>query len=152
MDFIEPDFDEFMIRLENRKDAQRFPSNIADAMNIICHEKVPRQGEWAWIDDDDPPCDPSARKIADGYVDKLKQDALYVRLGKTGRVASTPLRIDAAEAKAEYDRSARLGQLFSRKDGTLQPTMSLEYEMIFETFRLLFGLTTIEDYGQHWWA
>jgi hypothetical protein len=30
--------------------------------------------------------------------------------------------------------------------------LSLEYEMVFEAFRLLFGLTSVEEYNKHWWA
>ena len=44
-----------------------FPSHISDALNINRHDKVPRQGKWVWLREDDPPFVPKESKIADGY-------------------------------------------------------------------------------------
>lgn len=90
IDFLEPD--DFVAWLDKRKNEDyKIPPHIADVINILRYEKLPKEGQWAWIRDEDPPCNQLTRKIADGIVDKQKQDAIYVRLGKDGSVASTPL-------------------------------------------------------------
>ncbi len=71
MNFLEPNIDEFLARIKGDKEMNlRFPSHISDALNIIRHDKVPRQGKWVWLREDDPPFDPKESKIADGYLDK----------------------------------------------------------------------------------
>lgn len=91
IDFLEPDIDDIISWLESWEEARyRFPPHISDALNIIRHEKVPREAKRSWIGEDDPPCAPKARRIANGYLDRQKQCALYVRIGKGGQVASTP--------------------------------------------------------------
>ncbi len=151
MDFLQPDWDEFLARLEGRKQRPLSPK-IADAMNIIRHEKVSRDRDSTWIWDDQSPCDQQARKIAEGHIDKQKQDSLYVGVGRTGQVTSTPLRIAPEDAEREFEKSERLSRVFSRPDADFQAEMALEYEIVFESFRLLFGFTTIEEYNKHWWA
>ena len=151
MDYMQPDWDDFLVRLEERKQ-RLLPPTIADAMNIIRHEKVSRDRDSTWIWDDNTRCDRQARKIANGHLDKQKQDSVYVGVGKTGRVTSTPLRIEPEEAKREFEKSDRLGRVFSRPDANFQAMMTLEYEIVFESFRLLFGFTTVEEYNKHWWA
>ncbi|PIU22914.1 MAG: hypothetical protein COT13_05845 [Chloroflexi bacterium CG08_land_8_20_14_0_20_45_12] len=153
MDFLEPDFDEFIRRLKGDKSMDlRFPARISGALNIIRYEKVPRQDESAWKMESDPSCDPQAREVADGQIDKRKQDALYVRLAKNGQVASIPSRIGATEATEEFEKAARLGRVLSRHEGEISCTFSLEYEMIAETFKVLFELQSVEEYNKHWWA
>jgi AbiV family abortive infection protein len=152
MDFLQPDWDDFLVKLTAQRKTLPFPSHIADALNIVRHEKAVEYKDSDWLWDDTKPCDPKARKIADGNVDREKQNALYVGIGKTGQLVSTPLLIDVERAEAEYKRTANLGQMFSRKDAKVSPVLSLEYEMVFEAFRLLFGLTSVEEYNKHWWA
>jgi hypothetical protein len=56
---------------------------------------------------DDPQYDREALKIAEGKKDRRKQDALYVRVGRDGSVASTPHTISDEETRAEIDRAER---------------------------------------------
>ena len=151
MEYLNPDIDEFLARHKGKLKL-RFPSHVADALNIVRHEKIPREGQWAWLGEDDPPCDPKARKIADGHLDKQKQDALYVRLGKTGQVASTPLRIGVDQATEELEKTKRLSRVLNRPQGDISIPSSLDYERVVETFRLLFDLKTWEEYKKNWWA
>lgn len=152
MDHLEPEWDEFLRRMKNKYEFKSyFPPHVADALHIIRYEKVPRRGQWAWIDDDDPPCDPKPRKIANGQVDKEKQDALYIRIGKTGHVISTPFRITAEEAKRELEKAERVGRVIGQDEGLLKGPNSIEFEIVAETFKVLFGIKSIEDYNRNWW-
>jgi hypothetical protein len=128
------------------------PPSIRDAINIIRHEKIIREGEWSWIDERDPPCDPQARKVADGYIDRHKQDALYVRVGKSGQTACTPNAISKEQAASEIEKTDKLGQLLPTFKDPIEPLKTAEYEKIFWMFRVLFGLSTIEEYNKNWWA
>ncbi len=147
LDFLNPDIDEFLARIKKGNTIKRYrlPSYIADAINIIRYEKVPREDSYAWRDQDDPPCNPKARKIANGQLDKQKQDALYVRLGKTGQVASTPLRFSAAEATKEFEKAKRLGEVLDRDKIAPSGFSSFDYKRIVAGFKLVFGLITLEQ-------
>jgi hypothetical protein len=85
------------------------PVQVADAMDILRHEKIGRweSKSWDWVDP--PEYDPSILRIAEGRRDRMKQDALYVRIGRDGRVISTPAKITSASATEEIARAKRYG-------------------------------------------
>jgi hypothetical protein len=128
----------------------QFPPHIADAINIIRHEKVPKKDAGTWLWDDETPCDRQARRIADGKLDKQKQNALYVDIAGTGQVSSTPLRIEANEATVEFEKTKQLGKILYRSDKDIAPLKTVEYRKVFDTFRVLFGLTSVEEYNKLW--
>jgi len=153
MEFLEPDSEDFMAWLDKRSKASYpIPSYILDSLNIIRYEKVTKEGQWSWIGDEDPPCDPQARSVGDGKVDKEKQNALYVKIGKNGQVINNPEDIDQDMAFAELERTERLGQMLRKTETKHEPMKTIEYEKIFNTFRVLFGLSTIDEYSKNWWA
>jgi AbiV family abortive infection protein len=154
MGFLDPDVEDFSAWLETRSESGfKLPGYVADALNIIRHERVPRQGPWAWTgDEDDPPCDPAARRVGDGHVDRQKQAALYVGVGTNFQVTSNPSSLNSDTVANELERTRRLGQLLARYDDSLQPLKSVEYEKICWSFRVMFGLCTVEDYNSNWWA
>lgn len=158
LDFLNPPDDVFDRMVEDiikgvRADRKPYlPRDIVDAINIIRHEKAVKYASRNdWIDPDERPCDPFARKIGDGYLDKQKQDALYVRIGKTGRVISTPLKIDARRAKEEYEKARRLEGGIRIQDGAVVGPIGSDFEKIAETFKVLFGLISFEDFSKNWW-
>jgi len=151
IDFLEPD--DFLAWLDKRKNENyKIPAHIIDVINILRHEKLPKQGQWAWIGEEDPPCNQLARKVADGIFDKQKQDAFYVRLGKDGSIASAPLRITEVMVNELLEKTQRFSQFFIRSDSKFKPIESIDYMKIFWTFRLLFGLCSIEEYEKQWWV
>jgi hypothetical protein len=57
-------------------------------------------------------------RIAAGKKDRRKQDALHVRVGRDGRVCSTPQTISEDEARDEFERARRYrGFVDSMLDG-----------------------------------
>ncbi|MFH0768817.1 MAG: AbiV family abortive infection protein, partial [Chloroflexota bacterium] len=66
------------------------PSKVADAINIFCHEKIARWKSSSWSWGEDPKYDVEAKKVWNGKLEKSKQDALYVSIGKDGKVTNTP--------------------------------------------------------------
>lgn len=154
MDFLDPDVEDFAAWLKTRSESgNELPRYVADALNIIRHERVPRQGAWAWTGgEDDPPCDPLARRVANGHIDRQKQSALYVGVGAKFQVTSYPGPVDGGAVERELEKTRHLGQLLARHDDSLQPLKSVEYEKIYWSFRVMFRLCTVEDYNSNWWA
>ncbi len=134
MDWLSPSDDEFSARIKMRPRGTMLPAHVADAMKLFV-EKVQPQGHISC-----PPAarDPMALSIADGDRDKLKQDALYVRLSEDGDVINVPTQVTAETASAELDRTKRLSDLVRPlQGGALGPV--LDYHLMVEalTFLLL---------------
>jgi hypothetical protein len=107
---MSPDLEEFlrkidMSRLNNYQ--TNLPSSVADAMNLLCHEKIRRweSNTWCWAED--PEYDQDALSVADGKRDKEKHRALYVELGRNGQVIATPKQVTEIQANEEYERGRR---------------------------------------------
>jgi len=115
LDFLELEFETLIERIQQGQGdltkgirCPAFPLHIADAINIIRHEKATKHSyRNDWVDENDTQCDKVARQIGDGYIDKLKQEALYVNIGKTGQVVSTPLRITQNIARPSVSMKVR---------------------------------------------
>jgi hypothetical protein len=113
------------------------PASVADAINILRHEKIGRwQSDYEW--EDDPQYDPLAKLTADRSLDREKQDALYVRLSRAGEVVCSPVSVSVDTARDAFDRAKRFGevvrQLFEGNTGSL-----LDYEEIESAFKALFA-------------
>lgn len=75
------------------------PIQIADSLNIICHEKILNSG----FEDDDFKYDKQAKKISSGKIDKIKQNAIYVSISKDGAIESFPESYaEEVEKEREY--------------------------------------------------
>ena len=96
----------------------RLPNDVGSALEILCYEKIETWTGRNWVWGEDPAYDRVALEVADGAKDRRKQDALYVRIGRTGQVASTPNAIAGDETKAELSRAGRYGAFVqSLQDG-----------------------------------
>jgi hypothetical protein len=84
-----------------------FPDDIGSAMELLRYEKIGRWEAKNWFWAEDPNYDASALRIAKGKKDRHKQDALYVRIGRDGRVCSTPQTITENETRDELARADR---------------------------------------------
>jgi hypothetical protein len=83
------------------------PNDVGSAMELLRYEKIGRWESKSWVWAEDPDYDISARQIAKGKKDHHKQDALYVRIGRDGRVCSTPQTITEDETNDELARADR---------------------------------------------
>ena len=81
-------FNEGLKALTATDSPTRLPPDVATAMNIFRHEMIERIGQRhpQRYDDWRGP----ARKLAEGKLDRKKQSALYVRVGRDGSLASEP--------------------------------------------------------------
>jgi AbiV family abortive infection protein len=149
MDFLQPE-DLFKWLDEQAKEGHQLPSRITDALNIIRHEKSRKAPKSSWLDDSGPPCDKDARKIADGHIDKNKQNAIYVEIGKNGEAVNTPEKTTTVKAKEELEKTERLKWFFPR-DGKIDVMDStVEAKRISLIFRFLFGQCTAEEFSKAW--
>lgn len=85
----------------------RKPSPSALLKSIQACEKIGRWESNNWVWAEDPKYETSALRIAEGKKDRRKQDALYVRIGRDGRVCSTPRTISEDETRDEFERARR---------------------------------------------
>jgi hypothetical protein len=118
----------------------RFPDDVGSALELLRYEKIGRweSGVWCWAED--PNYDRGAQDVADGKRDRLKQDTLYVRIGKDGQAVSIPDRISVTETKVEEDRAVRYkGLIGSALQGGAPP---FRYEKTIKALRALFESRT----------
>ena len=116
----------------------RFPPEIASALNILRFEKIGRweSRNWAW--GEPPQYDPTAAHVAEGRRDRIKQDALYVRLSGELHLVSTPLGTPSEQADVEFSRAGRFGG-FARGLITDEPDLGFNYRKVRGAFQLLFA-------------
>jgi len=118
----------------------RFPDDVGSALEMLRYEKIGRWESGVWCYADDPNYDRGAQDVADGKRDRLKQDALYVRIGKDGQAISVPDRISLTETKVEEDRAVRYkGLIGSALQGGTPP---FRYEKTIKALRALFESRT----------
>jgi AbiV family abortive infection protein len=108
-----------------------FPKPVSSALNILYHEKMQR-GDF--FNDND--YDPDVVGIATGERDKVKQDAVYVRIDRSGRVKSTPSGVTMNTATEEYEKAGRYQSLVNSlvTDG---PKNSEQYRKLREAMKIV---------------
>ncbi len=110
-----------------------FPKPVSSALNILYHEKI-RRGDFF---DEDNDYDPSVVRIATGERDKVKQDAVYVRIDRSGRARNTPANVTMSAANEEYEKAGRYHSLVCSlaEDG---PKASEEYRKLQEAMKIVY--------------
>jgi len=91
------------------------PSKVADALNIFCHEKIGRWKSSSWFWAEDPKYDDEAKKVWKGKIEKAKQSALHVSVGKDGNVTNIP-RSDIDEVSKQIEYAEILEEVASGHD------------------------------------
>jgi len=155
LDYLSPDIDEFLrrhdlVRLGEKRPI--FPNDVLDAIHVICHERLPRERDRWWLHSNDRPLDRRITSIADGRLDGDKQDAIYIRLSKTGDVIAQPGQVASQAAREELERAKRIGsQLrpYNREPGLPE---DLDSEKLIAVFRLLTGALSVDEFNAFWWA
>jgi hypothetical protein len=111
MDYLNPpeedDFEEHIKKIV-ASHFEDLPTKIADAIQILRHEKIGRWQSNNWVWAEDPNWDADALSVADGALDSYKQDAIYVRLARDGSVASTPSKLQVPKYSAQRDSANRM--------------------------------------------
>lgn len=143
MDYLNLDTESFIKRFKG-PNPFKFPPKVLDAINILCYEKIGRweSDKWQWADD--PQWDTEAMKVAEGKLDIIKQDSLYVKIGKNGSGICTPEHVTEKRANEEYDRARRfeffLDRLFhDDKDP------NVDYREVVNIFKRLFTQEASEE-------
>ena len=131
MEWLSPSDEEYSRRIEEKR-YNIVPLQVADAMKLFVEEVQP-EGHISC-----PPTanDPRAKKIAVGNRDKVKQDALYVRLSEDGKIISQPMQVSPETIEEELDKTNRLSNLVGPlRAGCLGPV--LNYHLILEAMNFL---------------
>lgn len=155
LDYLSPDIDEFLRRHDLSHIGEKrpiFPTDVLDAIHVICRERIPRERDRWWLDPSEPPLDERVSSIADGRLDGNKQDAIYVRLGKTGDILTRPSTISEESAKTEVERAKRIGMQLRPYNRALGLLEDLDSEKLVAVFKLLTGALPIEEFNRYWWV
>lgn len=120
----------------------RLPNDVGSALEILRYEKIGRWTANNWVWADDPNYDVSALSLSEGKKDRRKQDALYVRLGSDGQVASEPTVITGDDVASELAIAGRYMR-FLRAIVDKEPHGfdDRRFERVMEVLGLLFGTT-----------
>jgi AbiV family abortive infection protein len=98
MEYIDPEWntlDEFRGIIKAELDREgAFPPRVADALNILYHEKISR--DYFFLDDND--CESDVVEVASGKRDRVKQDAVYIDVDKSCRVKNAPMCVTKEDA------------------------------------------------------
>ena len=87
-----------------------FPADVASALNIYRHEQIEQMRTgFPWKDPEWS--QGQARKVADGWLDRQKQSALYVDITKTGEVGLHPGLITKEQAAEAIERAKRIADI-----------------------------------------
>jgi AbiV family abortive infection protein len=141
MDHLNPADEHFLARVHAFSAGQevpRMPRKVADAIYILRHEKIGRWVSSSWVWAEAPEYDQEAVDVAEGRRDKHKQDALYVRLGASGSVVSSPQTLPSVSIDTEMDRARRFCCLVEGvRNGQRAP--GVDWTEVEEMFRFLFS-------------
>lgn len=140
LDHLAPEFDKWLREMELSITEHKFPpfpKTVADALNILYHEKIRRWESSNWFWAEDPDYDKFAQNVADGKRDKAKQQGLYVNLGKDGQVISAPTRITESQADDEFERARRYQRYVQRL--LENSSHHTDFDEIAEYFKALFN-------------
>jgi len=119
------------------RELDSLPQSVWDAIVILRYEKIGRWQSSTWVWEEEPTYDLLAMGLADGKLDREKQDALYVRLGREGHVAKTPRQVKYDDAKAAMEVAKRMCSFVRyRLD---HQTQGLEYDKIESAFKAVFA-------------
>ena len=142
MDYLNPELNEFWNRCNamRRHEHPNLPAKVADAINILRHEKIGRWVSQSWVWGEDPDYDPDALAIAEGRRDRSKQDALYVRLASDGGVASVPTKVTRDMLRSEMERAERFAHL-AESIVNVETYRGLDYDKVEDGFRIVFAPT-----------
>jgi hypothetical protein len=141
LDFLSPDDIQFQKRLNYDFDSKfpfAIPKKVTDAIKILKFEKINHWESNVRQSVETPKYDRISKSIAKGCIDKIKQDALFVRLGKNGVVTSCPEMLTSKSAEIEFERANRFEYFAGKLLGEQNPA-AFDYEEIEKVFGILFS-------------
>ncbi len=141
MDFLTPDTDRFLARMDAailEGKSLDFPAKVADAMNILRHKKIGRWKSKQWVWAENPSYDEDALEVAEGKLDREKQGSLYVGLENDGAIAATPNSVSEEQAKSQYERGRRFASFIENLlEGNVP--VGTDYKRVMAGFKALFS-------------
>jgi AbiV family abortive infection protein len=137
MEYIDPEWntlDELDAIIKAELDCEgAFPPRVADALNILYHQKISR--DYFPLDDND--CESDVVEVASGKRDRVKQDAVYIDVDKSCRVKNAPMGVTKEDADIEYERARRYALIVT---GIIGPDTyeGLQLQKLKEALKIVF--------------
>lgn len=132
LDFINPDVDEFLEKIEN-KTLFKIPPKTHDAMNIYIHEILRRWQSKNWFWKEGPEYDRLAKSIFEGKEDVAKQSSFYINISKDGGCMPSLISFTQAMVGEEIEKARRYHGCIKKIVGQDDPF----YKEISQIFREL---------------
>ncbi|MEK7088581.1 MAG: AbiV family abortive infection protein [Patescibacteria group bacterium] len=129
LEYLNPSTEEFFKMLKDNTLFKK-PTKVSDAINIYIHEVLRRWESQNWDWAEDPRYDEEAKSVYRGKEEKLKQDAIYIKISKDGQAINFPTKFEQVDAEEEIEKAGRYGQFLNLKG-------DLRYKEIAEIFRAL---------------
>ncbi|MGO9245361.1 MAG: AbiV family abortive infection protein [Verrucomicrobiia bacterium] len=149
MAHLSPGVDEWQTRAMEQIDLAReshLPSDVISAINLLRHEKV---GKWEnpfWDVLEPGDYDPETKRISDGSVDRTKQTALYVKIGRDGSVSTRPAAVRSSHVEKELKRCERFLDL-AREISSGYVFMAKDYAALRQILSAVFAPAAVSSSG-----
>jgi AbiV family abortive infection protein len=115
------------------------PQSVLDTISILRYEKIahfePRN--WVWINKS--LFDKTAKSLGEGRLDRQKQDALYVRIGRNGQLATAPIQVKSEAANAAMETARRMCDLIEGFPLAETKVFSWEHKLVEEAIKANFA-------------
>jgi hypothetical protein len=148
--YLSPRIDDLIRRHRSGTPWARLPSDVADAIHSIVVERLPREHYRWWVDPEDGSLEKGLKDIAGGAQAERRRDAIYVRVGSSGELVSTPLSVTLPDARAELDRAKQLEQALQLKGGPPRLLPPPESARLVDLFRLLTNRIPPDTFVARW--
>lgn len=141
MEHLSPTEDQLSSRLMEQIDFAResqLPKDVSSAINLLRHEKVGKWKDPYWDVLEPSDYDQETKRISDGSVDRTKQTALYVEIGRDGSVSTRPAAVRPFQVERELERCKRFLDL-AREIGAGYVLMAKDYTLLKQILSAVFG-------------
>jgi AbiV family abortive infection protein len=147
MAHLSPKADELYPRLMQQIDLtreSRLPSDVISAINLLRHEKVGKWEDPYWDVLEPGDYDPETKRVSDGSVDRTKQTALYVKIGRDGSVSTRPTVVRSSHVEKELERCERFLDL-AREIGNGYVLMAKDYAALKKILSAVFAPAVVSS-------
>jgi AbiV family abortive infection protein len=131
LQFLQPETEEFIRKITDGSLFKR-PQKVSDAINIYVYEIIKRweSENWEWVET--PDYDKNAEHILHGKEEKLKQNAIYVRINKKGEAIDYSSSFTKNMINKEIEKAKSYAQFIG------SDYQSYSYNEIIKLLKLMF--------------
>jgi len=131
IDFLYPETDEFIKKVKDGTLFKR-PGKVSDAINIFVYEVLKRWESKNWDWSEIPEYEQETKNILNKKEEKLKQNALYIRIDDKGNSIDYTSGFSTKMAQVEIEKAKRYRQFINSDNN------NFNYEEIVKILKVMF--------------